>query len=413
MTRVFLGIVLAVIMMTLPNLGYAQDSELSSKRASEECSALRLFGATVRQSGLPEDAKDIPKRCHRNDGVALPVVVFAPETSLRFGAFALLLMRRPETDHLPQPSLLRLSLTYTLRNQLFSFGQWRGLFDRGKWLMAADWDLLSAPDFFYGVGPNTQIPQFPDLSEDEAQARTFDRLSFDEQRISVLSAARRAIGDPKDSMYIGILSDFTAVRMGAEPGSILAESTDLVGASGGVRNGLGLDFYWDQRDSGLNARDGFFIEARAIGYSRLLGSSFDYSRLFLDLRGYKSVFRKHTFAARAVGDFGRGAIPWFDLARLGGASLGRGHYAGRYRDKTMVALMGEYRSPPIWRLRGTIFSSLGAVSPAIRELDLRDDVRAAYGAGMRLRIVDGIEFRLDYARSSDQSGLYLNFNEAW
>lgn len=76
-----------------------------------------------------------------------------------------------------------------------------------------------------------------------------------------------------------------------------------------------------------------------------------------------------------------------------------GYREGRFRDKVYWTLQVEYRLPPIWRLKGAAFASLGEVGPRIGSA-LVEKVEAAVGLEERFRFTDhGVHGRLGVAYS--------------
>ena len=102
------------------------------------------------------------------------------------------------------------------------------------------------------------------------------------------------------------------------------------------------------------------------------------------------------------------------LSLLGGQTLMRGYYRGRYRDKDMVVVQLEYRMP-VWRRLGLVgFFGCGDVSDRLSQFRL-ESFKMTGGFGVRYRIQrqQGSNLRLDFGLSRESSGVYVTVNEAF
>ncbi|MEM6299109.1 MAG: BamA/TamA family outer membrane protein, partial [Bacteroidota bacterium] len=182
---------------------------------------------------------------------------------------------------------------------------------------------------------------------------------------------------------------------------------------------LGLVF--DQRHNVLNARKGAFVEAGFIRYDEAWGSDFSFTNYFLDARYYLPTTKKQVIAAQFLANLvpaDRGSdVPFNQLALMGGESLMRGYYLGRYRDNVLLATQAEYRFLPFpfsKRFGATVFAGIGGVSPNFREIDL-GDWKASGGVGLRFLLFPGKDIftRFDVAVTNEGLGYYLFIGEAF
>ncbi|MEM6299315.1 MAG: BamA/TamA family outer membrane protein, partial [Bacteroidota bacterium] len=225
----------------------------------------------------------------------------------------------------------------------------------------------------------------------------------------------------KGSFYVGLeldynrLSNVNFIERTQEP------FTRPVGNEGSTNYGLGLGFVFDQRHNILNARKGAFIETGFLHYDEAWGSDFSYTNYFLDARYYhptaKNQVLAYQFFANLVPEDRGSEVPFNQLALMGGESLMRGYYLGRYRDNVLLATQAEYRFLPFpfsKRFGATVFASVGGVSPSVREIDLGDWV-AAGGAGLRVLLFPGKDIfsRFDVAVTGEGIGYYLFIGEAF
>ncbi len=134
----------------------------------------------------------------------------------------------------------------------------------------------------------------------------------------------------------------------------------------------------------------------------------------VDLRRYFPVARTHVVALQALGIATSGEPPFDLYPQLGGESLLRGYFQGRYRDRSLLALQGEYRLPLFWRLGAAGFVGAGQVAPRIGDFGL-DRFWVSGGAGLRFLLArrEGLNIRADFAFGEDSSGFYLSIGEAF
>ncbi len=324
--------------------------------------------------------------------IPFPGVFYTPETSVGFAAFALGTWT-PEDDGL-KPHVYRAGTVYTLKSQVSLFLGSEDYFAGDNLRLATELSFARFPDIYYGIGPDSGLEE--DYTPNEA-------------RITVSAGWRVA-----PSLYVGPVYRFAF--------SSLADTTQGGALAGGgvpgsgdfASSGGGLLAIWDSRDSAIYPRAGRLVEVEAAGYPRPLGSTGDWVSLRLDARSYHRLLRDHVIALQAVAELTGGDVPLRELPRLGGESLLRGYYDGRFRDKTMVALQTEYRFPIVWRFGGVVFAGVGQVAETPADLSL-DSLKVAGGAGLRFLVetTQHVNLRIDFGQSLDGNGFYLQVTEAF
>ncbi len=147
---------------------------------------------------------------------------------------------------------------------------------------------------------------------------------------------------------------------------------------------------------------------------RFFGSDYDFTSLSLDLRQYVSVFPSQVFALWGLGIVSTGTHPFDQLPQLGGESLLRGYFAGRYRDRDLMAVQAECRVRAWWRFGVVGFAGAGQVSHELSGLRL-DEFWTAAGFGIRFLLFrdEGLNLRADWAFGQNSSGFYLGIGEAF
>jgi len=331
--------------------------------------------------------------------IAYPFVAFAPETSWEFGINSLLLYhaKRDTTNRLSEISAFSF---ITLENQL---GVWfdNALYsDKDRFFLLGRIFWQQFPLFYYGVGPNTEESNNILINSNNLKIR------------------QRLLTKIKGQFYLGIEADLqrlSNVSTSDDPGAFGFENT--LGLNGSTNLGLGIGMVYDTRHNVLNVRDGFFAELGFLRSDETWGSDFNFSSFFVESRVYRPVGEKQVFAAHVYGSFSQGDVPFNQLALLGGETLMRGYYTGRYRDRNFIGTQVEYRWLPLpfsKRFGATVFGGLGNVAPEISKFAFSNTVWSA-GFGGRFLIFPrkDVFTRVDIGFTEEGSGFYLFIGEAF
>ncbi|MEM6263221.1 MAG: BamA/TamA family outer membrane protein [Bacteroidota bacterium] len=334
--------------------------------------------------------------------IAYPVISFTPETSWEFGASALYVYyaNRDIANRLSEVS----AFTFlTLESQYGLFLDHALYTDKNKYFSLGKIRIQQFPLLYYGIGVNTP---------EDAIAQV-DGFS--------IAIRERLLRQIKGSLYAGLELDFTQLS-----GVTFNEKTSTPfvrpqGSSGSTNYGIGIGVVFDERHNVLNARKGIFAEAGFLHYDDAWGSDFSFTNYFLDARYYLPTTKKqvlaYQFLANLVLEDQGSEVPFNQLALMGGESLMRGYYLGRYRDNVLLATQIEYRFLPLpfsKRFGATVFASAGGVAPSVPDLNLSNFVGAG-GAGLRFLLFPekDIFTRFDLAVTSEGLGYYLFIGEAF
>ena len=128
-----------------------------------------------------------------------------------------------------------------------------------------------------------------------------------------------------------------------------------------------------------------------------------------------TVAPDQVIALQAYGRFVPGSPPFYELSALGGGTIMRGYFQGRYRDRYYTAAQVEYRAHIWWRLGAVVFAGAGDVfgSP---ESDLSfSNLKYSCGFGLRLLFnrQEKINLRADFGFGQDTKGVYFGLEEAF
>jgi hypothetical protein len=203
----------------------------------------------------------------------------------------------------------------------------------------------------------------------------------------------------------------------------------VVGCGGGWDNTLRLGLAFDTRDFEPDPNAGVFADVAADFGTRALGSQYEYVRAMLAVRGYWSPLPKLAdvvVAARGVYQVASRGAPFFSMnimpftedprTGLGGVRTLRGFKSERFVGPVMALANLELR----WTFAqtrlfgqhfafiGVPFLDMGRTFDEIRRTSLRDWDRAQ-GLGLRVAWNLATVVMVDYGRSAEDAGLYVNF----
>src|SRR5512145_423776 len=131
----------------------------------------------------------------------------------------------------------------------------------------------------------------------------------------------------------------------------------------------------------MNPASGLLISFRGNFAEEALGSDFNY-RTFTLAGNYYRRAGPGVLALRGYACGVSDKTPLFDLCLFGAGTDLRGYEAGRYRDRSMFALQGEYRFPLGGRFGAVVFAGSGKVAPSFGGMDDEPDLPSV-GAGLR------------------------------
>jgi hypothetical protein len=330
-----------------------------------------------------------------------PTLAYTPETSWEFG-FASLYVYHTKNDTSNRLNEIYGLTFLTLENQ---YGVWmdHALYShQNKWFFLGKIRAQSFPLKYYGVGMNT--PSQP------------THVVFTDQ----ILIKERILKRVYENVYFGLELDYQSLSdVNFKPTANVSNAQELpIGSRGSKNLGIGAGIVFDNRHNVLNVRDGFFSELAFIKYPSFF-SPYSFSSVYSDTRIFKSLGQRNVFAAQLIGQFNSGTVPFNQLSLMGGDSMMRGYYTGRYRDKNLMATQVEMRFLPLplgfsKRMGASIFAGVGSVFPELKLSSINKIVWSS-GAGLRFLLFPkkDIYTRLDYAFTSEGTGFYFFIGEAF
>jgi outer membrane protein assembly factor BamA len=350
----------------------------------------------------------------------IPSVFSQQETGLAFGLNALPVWRFGK-DSTTRKSNARLGGWVSQKGQT-SLQLMHNIFTPGEKLyLLGEVSYYDVNYFYYGIGNDTR-------EADESQVE-YTALLFNE----------RVMRRVAPNWFAGLQYRFTSLRHvrynePRERGGPNKFQTDLTQgrltaqeAGGGSTSGFGPAVLYDGRDNVLATYRGQYLHVHSLFAGKYAGSDYRFNRFQLDARHFQSLLgsTRTILALQYLGQFHTGGgVPFRELsafgADLGGsiynyATLMRGIYEARYRDRQMMTFQAEIRRHLFWRFDATVFGAVGEVAPRVRDFTL-GGTKFAGGVGGRFQLNrrDRLNVRLDYGiGSGGSSGIYFAIGEAF
>jgi outer membrane protein assembly factor BamA len=348
---------------------------------------------------MPPPGNDTAAEAPRKGGVIiLPIVFYSPETKLAGGLGGLLTFRGSRAGAAGRPSSIYFYAIYTQLKQFSISWEPEFYFQKEAWLVKGRLLVERYPDRFWGIGP----------AASEAAEEGYTPRSV------MLEASFQRKVVPAANLYAGFQIRYERYRIvKADPVGIIGRGA-IAGSGGGTGIGIGFVLNRDSRDDVFFPRRGDYWLLSAVFNARAIGGDFAYTHVKLDVRKYLPVGSTRVLAFQGQVQVITGMPPFYGYAKLGGDTMMRGYYIGRYRDKVMAAAQAEYRMPLFWRIGIVGFAGLGNVAPRFGALEL-GCLKYFYGTGLRFRVSsqEATNIRVDLAFGKGTSGVYFTAREAF
>lgn len=325
--------------------------------------------------------------------IPLPVVFYTPETHVAYGLLGVLLFR---TDSTARTSNIDFAVIHTQNAQTVVEPTYTIFTKREKYLIRGMLLYTKFPELYYGIGPGTTSDQ--------------------EELISYksLRAYNRFLRNIKRGWFVGVQQQYFKTFDVNRSTNRQLPSQTLIGGLGSVVNGVGLASLVDTRDNIYSPVRGWYADVSFMEYDKVLGSEFKFTNYLFDIRHYQSLSPNTVVAGQVYVNLNVGEVPFKQAATLGGSSLLRGYYNGRYRDNNALILQAEIRQHLFWRVGGVAFAGVGDVAHKINEFEV-GDLKPTGGLGLRYLISrkEHLNIRVDAAVGNKTHGFYVNISEAF
>ena len=347
-------------------------------------------------NGILNDTSDISKP----QFLVYPTLAYAPETSWEIGLSSLLVYyaKRDTTNRLSEINGFTF---FTLENQ---YGLWfdHAIYsDQNKWFFLGRIRLQSFPLKYHGIGMDTPKEYLALVDANQIMIK------------------ERVLREVKRNLYFGLEADFQRISsVNFKPAEKAPEFNLPLGYAGSTNFGMGLGLVYDDRHNVLNVRKGRFSELAVLRYFPGF-SDFGFNTIISDTRIFTPVGKNNVLAWQVLGQFYSGDVPFNQLALMGGDSMMRGYYLGRFRDRNQVASQVEFRMLPLplgfsKRIGAAAFAGAANVFPDFSKASIHQTVWSA-GGGLRFLLFPkkDIYTRFDVAFTQEGTGYYLFIGEAF
>jgi hypothetical protein len=338
-----------------------------------------------------------PQVTPRWDYAFIPVVFYAPETSLGLGGGVILYDNAPTPSDRPRrDDSIAVLLEGTLKKQFVVNLSGVKFWDAARYQLTEDGVVSRFPSYFWGVGNDTA-----DAAQDYfSQTNTGSRTSLGVRVAEEIYAG------------VGVSAGWYDI-VGYAPGGAVASYVAAHPARGSTL-GAGPFIRRDTRDDALGPHRGSFSSLTATFFRDGLGSCCSYANVELLHRAFVPIGSWSVLAIEAYGDYVPGDVPLGELPALGGSSRLRGYFQGRFRDHLYLTGQVEWRIHVAGRFSVAPFAAVGNVFPSFSAVSF-DRTKYAGGGAVRFSLKKERELNvhIDVAKSPISSGIYLNLGEAF
>lgn len=344
-------------------------------------------------NGISQTDSVKPKKRYNISG--FPVLFYTPETRFGFGAAGICTFNFKKDSINASRSSFNLGFAYTQNKQILFYLPYFLFFKNRTYQVYGELGYNKYFYNFYGVG-NQQAKDFVEVYGVE-----FPRL-----RITGLKKlANHFYGGLRYAYDKFSLFDLDST------GQLIKK--DIPGSKGGIVSGVGVVSVYDSRDYIFYPSKGIYGELVVYRDDKITGSTFNYTRIALDVVKYFS-YKENILALNLYTIYSDSDLPFFQMGILGGQKKMRGFYEGRYRDNNLLVFQAEYRRHLFWMLGLTVFADAGQVA---KRYDAFNDKnwRYTYGAGLRLTLdkAQKINLRIDAAVGDNKILPYFTIGEAF
>jgi len=347
-----------------------------------------------------QDSATVREAPYQNKILFLPALGTTPETGFIFGAVIVPQFKPAGAGPETRSSSLFFSGIYTTKNQILLSLLSDIILSEEEWVFNGNYFTNYFPNSYWGIGPVT-------TDSDEINV-LFTQVHIEQ---TALKKVRRGLFTGPFLRWSKVFN----LSYEETDGNELPVPDDR-GANGSVSTGIGWMGRWDLRDSNMTPTHNHFVEFSFLANPSVLGSTDPYTSFLFDARKYIQMNRNGWSVLAFQGLFRSvsGSPPFLDMSELGGAMIGRGYYAGRYRDLNAAQIQSELRQNLLGRLGFTVFGALGEVWNRYEDFNL-SSVKWSAGAGLRFNVNkdDPTNIRIDFGLGRGTSGFYIQFGEAF
>jgi outer membrane protein assembly factor BamA len=327
--------------------------------------------------------KDSAKASYKNKLLVFPLLASSPETSWVFGVANAFIFKTAKNDSVLRVSTIPSGILYTLNNQILVALGANIFLPKERYIIRFENSFSKFPDKFWGLGNNTD--------DKTSESYTFTQFYINPQLY------RKVYG----SLFLGGGLDFQRVFDIQYNSGGYFDQDKVLGVfdrSSYSVFGLSLFINYDSRNHAYVPDRGSLFRVRFSNFDKRIGSDYDFRTLEIDFRKFFRVTKKSIFAVQSLSTFNFGDTPYRNLAILGGNSMMRGYFAGRFRDQKFAGVQAEYRFPIKGRFGGVAFAGFGQVANSFADFAF-DKIKPSIGTGIRAAVLrkEKLNLRFDIA----------------
>lgn len=336
---------------------------------------------------------------------------YTPEASLGLGGALLATFKIKKTDTISYRSFVPVGFNVSLNGTYVVAGTASLFFNENKFRIYATYSFRREPSNYFGKG----FSSVNNISMSDSTT-LFHKTS--------LLLYPRFLWQVMPHFFVGPLLDVNYTHT-YDVNPVMQEDPYFKKFKGTYTNvGLGGVVQYDTRDDIATPQKGLLLSATGKLFGKYIGGSYNYQFLDLEYRQFVPLFHRRSvlgWVARSQISFGD--VPFTELPSFGSPFDLRGYYLGKYRDKSMAYGIVEYRhmfgSQASYN-RGNFWAKTGFVvwvgTGTLGNTPLNWTTwKFNYGAGLRIQLQPGKNFRLDFGREPGTKGIlfYMNMTEAF
>ncbi len=336
---------------------------------------------------------------------------YSPEVSLMFSSGGLLSFKSQKNDRDLNFSTIPFSFGISINGSFYFQANQYVFWPNDILRTVGEFNLRQMPDNYFGIG----------YEDGNTVERSDSTTSYYK---NYWSFNQKILFKVVGHLYAGGVVHLHKTRASGL-NAIMLKDPDILQYGTNIYNvGLGLCVEYDSRDFPQNAYRGGYASASIVSYGKWLGSDVNYYLADIDVRRYfplGRVGKTIAFQAKADCVFGDDAIPWSSMPVIGGNVGLRGYTLGRFRDKSLIQTIIEYRS--MFKKRVAASSDLqlsrwgyvlwlGAGSVAGSPSAFKHWLPNG-GLGLRFEVSRRMNLRFDFGFARKEQNGYITFSESF
>jgi len=329
---------------------------------------------------------------------------YTPELGFTVAGTVMLSYKTNPKDSLIQRSSSPITFGISSTGAIFFSSIVSSYWFQDKLRIYADLWYKDMPDHYWGAGYDNGFSK-PKSDSTTAYDRTW------------LWINPRFLWQFRSSYFLGLNVDYNYTRASDPSEGVSLDPDYIKYGPENLNSGFGLILRYDSRDVPVNAWEGLYVDLRPTFYSTVFGGDNNYQVYQVDLRKYFQVTNPgKTLALQFKSRIGVGDVPYGEMSQLGSPFDLRGYTWGRYRDKSMIFFLGEYRhmfnksSGKLSRHGMVAWMGTGSVAETLSGFS---NWLPNFGFGYRFEVQPRMNLRIDIGIGRETSGFYFNFNEAF